>query len=60
MRLQDLLSPLVSAPFWSLLAGASVARLVTDRLNISLSEGCKRDAPQSQRVRGVPVPVSKN
>lgn len=42
---RDLLSPLVSSPFCSLLAGASVARLVTDRLNTSLSEGCKARAP---------------
>lgn len=43
---RDLLSPLVSSPFCSLLAGASVARLVTDRLNTSLSEGCKARAPR--------------
>lgn len=37
--LQNLLSPLVSTPFCSLLASASVVRLVAEWLNISLSEG---------------------
>lgn len=58
--LQDLLSPLVSAPFCSLLAGTSVARLVTERLVTSLSEGCKTDRrSQMAQERGAPAP-SKN
>lgn len=39
ISLQNLLSPLVSTPFCSLLASASVVRLVAEWLNISLSEG---------------------
>ena len=50
--LQDLLSPLVSAPFCSLLAGTSVARLVTERLVTSLSEGCKTDTPHESDCSG--------
>lgn len=33
-------SPLLSAPLWSLLGGGSVAELVIEWLNTSLSEGC--------------------